>query len=138
VWDDAAVDVERLRALPLFGELDHHDLAVVAAWARELELAPGATLVEQGDLPRELIVLERGTVDVVRDGAILATLGPGDVVGEMGLLGQRRAMATVRTREAVRAIAIPPERLDELAEQMPELTERLRQTAADRARSNER
>jgi CRP-like cAMP-binding protein len=131
------VDVERLRALPLFGELDHHDLAVVATWVRELELSPGQTLVQQGDLPRDLVVLERGTVEVVRDGEMLATLGPGDVVGEMGLLGQHRAVATVRAREAVRAIAIPPERLDELADQMPELTERLRRTAAERARSNE-
>jgi CRP-like cAMP-binding protein len=137
VWDDAAVEVERLRALPLFGELDHHDLSVVAGWVRELEVAPGEILVEQGGLPRDLIVLERGTVEVVRDDETLATLGPGDVVGEMGLLGQRRAVATVRARDAVRAIAIPSERLDELAEQMPELTERLRQTAADRARANE-
>jgi CRP-like cAMP-binding protein len=137
VWDDAGVEVERLRALPLFGELDHHDLSVVAGWVRELEVEPGETLVEQGGLPRDLIVLERGTVEVVRDGETLALLGPGDVVGEMGLLGQRRAVATVRARDEVRAIAIPPERLDELAEQMPELTERLRQTAADRARANE-
>lgn len=131
------MEVERLRALPLFGELDHHDLSVVAGWVRELELAPGEALVEQGGLPRELVVIERGTVDVVRDGETLATLGPGDVVGEMGLLRQRRAVATVRAREAVRAVAIPPERLDELAEQMPELTDRLRRMAADRARANE-
>jgi CRP-like cAMP-binding protein len=138
VWDDAGVDVERLRALPLFGELDHHDLSVLASWVRELELAPGDTLVEQGGLPRELVVIERGTVEVVRDDEILATLGPGDVVGEMGLLGQQRAVATVRAREPVAAVAIPPERLDELAERMPELTDRLRRTAAERARANER
>lgn len=98
---------------------------------------PGETFVEQGGLPRDLVVIERGTVEVLRDGETLATLGPGEVVGEMGLLGQRRAVATVRAREPVQAIAIPAERLDELSDQMPELTDRLRRLAADRARSNE-
>jgi len=137
VWDDAAVEVERLRVLPLFGELDHHDLSVVASWVREIELAPGDALIRQGDLPRDLIVIERGTVEVMLDDERLATLGPGDVVGEMGLLGQRRAVAMVRAREPVRAIAIGYERLEELTAQMPELTDRLRRMAADRARANE-
>ncbi len=131
------MEVERLRALPLFGELDHHDLSVVATWVREIQLDPGEPLVEQGGLPRDLVVIERGTVEVLRDGARLATLGPGDVVGEMGLIKQRRAMATVRAIEPVRAIALAPERLEEMSQQMPELTDRLRSMAAERDRANE-
>jgi CRP-like cAMP-binding protein len=131
------VDVERLRALPLFGELDHHDLSVVASWVHEIHLDAGEPLVEQGAIPRDLVVIERGTVEVVRDGERLATLGPGDVVGEMGLLNQQRAMATVRAVEPVVAIALAPERLGEMSEQMPELTERLRAVAAERDRANE-
>jgi CRP-like cAMP-binding protein len=131
------MEVERLRALPLFGELDHHDLSVLASWVREIHLGEGESLVEQGDLPKDLVVIEEGEVEVVRDGERLATLGPGDVVGEMGLIGQRRAMATVRASVPVRALAIAPERLETMAEQMPELTERLRQVAAERERANE-
>jgi CRP-like cAMP-binding protein len=131
------MDLERLRALPLFGELDHHDLSVLATWVHEIHLGEGESLVEQGDLPSDLVVIEEGTVEVVRDGERLATLGPGDVVGEMGLIRQRRAMATVRASEPVRAIAIAPERMETMADQMPELTDRLRRVAAERERANE-
>ena len=41
------MDVERLRALPLFGELDHHDLSLLATWVHEIHLGEGESLVEQ-------------------------------------------------------------------------------------------
>jgi CRP-like cAMP-binding protein len=131
------MDVERLRRLPLFGELDHFDLSRLASWMHEVHLREGDVLVEQDDLPRSLVVVEEGSLEVLRDGDRLAVLGPGDVVGEMGLLKQRRAMATVRATEPVRGVALGPERLQTLTDEMPELAERLRATIEERDRANE-
>ena len=87
----SSVNVERLMRLPLFGELDHHDLSHIAARVNEVELAAGDVLIEQGSMPYDVFVLEEGTVEVVRDGQQVATLGAGEVVGEMGLIDLTRA-----------------------------------------------
>ena len=131
------MDVDRLRRLALFGELDHHDLSTIARWAREVHVAVGDPLMEQGELPYELFVLEEGTAEVVHDGAPVASLGAGDVVGEIGVLQLRRRWATVRATSPVCAIALDTDDLAQLTEQMPEVAARLREIMARRERENE-
>ena len=92
----------------------------------EVRAAPGELLIEQGSMPYELFVIEEGSVDVVRDGEPLATLGAGDVVGEIALLAQRRRMASVIARTNVRALALSVEALQEITAEMPELGAELR------------
>ncbi|HEY7477411.1 MAG TPA: cyclic nucleotide-binding domain-containing protein [Actinomycetota bacterium] len=130
------VDIARLRLLPLFGDLDQHDLMRLAMITREITIPSGGVLIAEGDLPYEVLVIEEGEVDVVRDGERLASLGPGDVVGEMGLLEQQRRMATVTARTDVRAVAISADDLNVLAREMPEVVGDIRTTAADRERRN--
>ena len=131
------VDVARLRALPLFGELDQHDLMRLAAITREISVTAGDVLFAQGDVPYDVLVIEEGEVQVTRDdGERLATLGPGQVVGEMGLVEQQRRMATVTARTDVRAVVISAADLNVLAQEMPEVVGDIRATAEDRERRN--
>jgi CRP-like cAMP-binding protein len=131
------VDVERLRRLPLFGELDHHDLSQMLRWVREVEFADGEGVFEQGAMPHELFVIEEGSVEVSRDGKLVATLGPGEVVGEMGVLKLERRWATVVAAGHVRAVALGVDDLASMSEQMPELADRLRETMLRREYENE-
>jgi CRP/FNR family cyclic AMP-dependent transcriptional regulator len=131
------MDVDRLRELPLFGELDHHDLSIVARWVKEVELSDGDLLFEQGSMPHELFVLERGRAEVSHDGDLVASLGPGDVVGEMALLKLQRRWATVRAIGDVRAVTLDSDALAAITEEMPELGERLREIMARRESENE-
>lgn len=131
------MDIERLRQLPLFGELDHHDLAQLMRWVREEEVADGDLLFEQGSMPHDIFVLEEGTVEVVRDGRSVATLGPGEIVGERALLKLERRWASVVAVGRVHAVALSAEDLAEMSEQMPELADRLHETMARRERENE-
>ena len=131
------MDVERLRRLPLFEELDHHDLSQLLRWVSEVEVADGTLLFEQGSIPHELFVIEEGAVAVIHDGDVIATLGPGDVVGEMALLKLVRRWASVVARGPVRAVALDADDLGAMSEQMPELADRLRQTMARRDQQNE-
>jgi len=101
-----AVDVDRLRKLPLFGELDHHDLRTIARHVREARVEQGEVLFAEGTIPYELLVIEDGTAEITRDGRTLASIGPGDVVGEMGLLQQQRRTATVRATSPLLAVAV--------------------------------
>ena len=126
------VDPARLRAQPLLMDLDEHDRARVARWIEEVRAAPDELLIEQGSMPYELFLIESGTVDVVRDGAPLATLGAGDVVGEIALLAQQRRMASVRARTPVVALALPAEAFVQIATEMPEFADELRQLMISR------
>lgn len=131
------MDVERLRRLPLFEELDHHDLSQLLRWVREVEVADGTLLFEQGSMPHDLFVIEDGSVEVIHDGQVIATLGPGDVVGEMALLKLVRRWASVVATGAVRAVALDADDLAAMSEQMPELADRLREMMARRDLQNE-
>ena len=127
-----ATDVDRLARLPLFGELDAHDLGHVAGWLRDIELAPGDILIRQGAMPDDVYVLEDGTVEVTRDGERIATLGAGDVVGEIALVDPQRRTATVQAATPVRAVALNLRDLPEMASEMPEIVRHLRSIAERR------
>lgn len=131
------MDVERLRRLPLFGELDHHDLSQLLRWVREEEFADGHLLFEQGSMPYDLFVIEEGSVEVVRDGRSVATLGPGEIVGERALLKLERRWASVVAVGHVHVVTLSADDLAEMSEQMPELADRLRETMARREREND-
>ena len=131
------MDIERLRRLPLFGELDHHDLSQLMRWVREVEVADGDLLFEQGSMPHDLFVIEEGSVEVVRDGRSVATLGAGEVVGERALLKLERRWASVIAVGHVHAVALSADDLAEMSEQMPELADRLREMMARREREND-
>ena len=126
------VDVDRLSKLPLFGELDHHDLSLLAAHIREVDVIEGADLMVQDEMPRELFVIETGTVGIVHDDLLIAELGAGEVVGEIGLIDPQRRTATVRARTPVRALALGFDALAALESDMPEIVRELRAIARRR------
>jgi CRP-like cAMP-binding protein len=128
------VDVERLRRLPLFGELDHHDLSMIAHHVGETDAPEGQVLFEQGSIPYEMFVIEEGTAEVTKDGQTVGTIGPGDVVGEIGLLRFQRRMATVRVTSTIRAVTVSADDLLQIEEEMPEIAGQLRSIMAARER----
>lgn len=131
------VDVERLRRLPLFGELDHHDLSTLARHVGEVDIGAGQVLFEQGSIPYEMFVIEEGTAEVTKDGEAVKTLGPGDVVGEIALLRFQRRMATVQVTTPLRAITVSADDLQVIEEEMPEIAGQLRSIMAAREREIE-
>ena len=120
-------DVERLRRLPLFGELDHHDLGIVARHVRETRASTGEVLFEEGAIPYELLVIEEGTAEISKGGRPIGTIGPGDVVGEIGLLQLQRRTATVRATSPIRAVAVAADDLAAIEAEMPEIAAELRE-----------
>jgi CRP/FNR family cyclic AMP-dependent transcriptional regulator len=131
------IDVERLRRLPLLGELDHHDLSMLAHHVGEVQVPEGALLFEQGSIPYELFLVEEGTAEVTRDGEPLGTIGPGDVVGEIALLRFQRRMASVRVTSPMRAVTVSADGLQVIEQEMPEIASQLRSLMQARSRSEE-
>jgi CRP/FNR family cyclic AMP-dependent transcriptional regulator len=131
-----SVDVDRLRRLPLFEELDHHDLSTIAHHVGETTLEEGQILFEQGSIPYEMFVVEEGTADVTTDDEVVGRIGPGDVVGEIALLRFQRRMATVRVTSPMRAVTVSADDLQVLEEEMPEIAGQLRSIMSAREREN--
>jgi CRP-like cAMP-binding protein len=130
------MDPNRLRSIALVAELPDDDLRRLAVFAVEDSVGEGATLVREGDFSTELIGIEEGSADVVRDGEVIASLGQGDVFGEMGLLEKERRSATVVATSPMRIVKLS--RWD-LRRMPKETVERLRSVVAERrARDAER
>ncbi len=65
----------------------------------------GSTLFEEGDPADGVVAILEGSVDVVKQGRILATLGPGSVLGELSLfVPSAKRTATARANSDVRVI----------------------------------
>ena len=80
------MDSARLKRIPVFSDLDDEALEHIAALAAEVSVPAGKELVREGDYSYDVLAIEEGTASVERRGAHIADLGPGDVIGEMGVL----------------------------------------------------
>jgi CRP-like cAMP-binding protein len=100
------MDPENLRAVPVFSELNDEELRRIATFANEDSVSTGATLIREGDYSNEMIAIESGTADVMRDGNTVASVGPGDVVGELGVLEKGMRNASVVATSSMRLIRL--------------------------------
>jgi CRP/FNR family cyclic AMP-dependent transcriptional regulator len=110
----------------------------------------GEIVVREGDLSREMFVIQRGSVEVTKltdaGEVALATLGRGNFFGEMSLLDSQPRSATVRAKGDTRLLVIEPgsllikirrdptfafEMLQHLSARVRELDERLVRLMAD-------
>ena len=89
------MDPNRLKAIPIFSHLSDAEANRLSAFATEASVADGQILMKQGDYSTELIGIEEGTADVIRDGKKIASLKQGDLIGEMGLLTREPRNADV-------------------------------------------
>jgi cAMP-dependent protein kinase regulator len=100
------MDTNRLIAIPLFSSLSPEEAKRLAAFATETSAAEGQILMKQGDYSTELIAIEEGTADVIKDGQKVASLKEGDVIGEMGLLEREPRNADVIATSPMRLLKL--------------------------------
>ncbi len=100
------MDPARLTAIPIFSHLSPDEAKRLAAFATETSVADGQILMKQGDYSTELIAIEEGSADVLRDGQKIASLGAGDLIGEMGLLSREPRNADVIATSPMRVLKL--------------------------------
>ncbi len=123
---------KRLTELPLFEGLDEESVRTIARVAHELSVQEGAELVREGDYSYDLTIIDEGQAEVVHEGSVVATLGPGDVFGEAGVLRKDLRNASVRATTPMRLITLTGWDLRRLRGRMPELESRLKTLAQER------
>jgi CRP-like cAMP-binding protein len=100
------MDPNRLTAIPIFSHLSDEEAKRLAAFATETSIAEGQILMKQGDYSTELIAIEEGSADVLRDGEKIASLKQGALIGEMGLLERRPRNADVIATSPMRVLKL--------------------------------
>jgi len=75
-----------LSAARLFDGVDAEGMDRIAEVAVEVEFPAEHVIARQGDIGTGFFVVVSGAVRVVRDGEIIARLGPGDFFGELSVL----------------------------------------------------
>ena len=84
--------VPALEKLPLFAGFDRKSLTKLAERFDEQTFLPEHGVLTEGMAGMEFFIILDGTAEVIHDGAVIATLQPGDFFGEEGQ-GFRIAMA---------------------------------------------
>ena len=119
----------QLAGVPLFAELTPEEISRIAAAATRAREPAGMLFSKEGERGDELVIVLDGEVEVRHDGRVLATLGPGEFVGEIALLddGARRT-ATVVARTPVVVAYLGRYEFDRLTATNPALLEAIEET----------
>lgn len=105
-------EVAELRGLPAFAALEASDLAEVLARGAWVNVAPGETVIEQGEEGDAFYAIGSGQMEVSIDGRPAGTLGPGTHFGEIALLMDVPRTATVIARTPARLFRLDREGFD--------------------------
>jgi CRP/FNR family cyclic AMP-dependent transcriptional regulator len=125
--DQRASAAGALRRCPLFSRVDDETLLRCTASLRVRRYRRNETIFHQGDPGDSLYVIESGAVKIVlpdpegEEGAIIATLGPGDFFGELALLDGEEHSATAVALEATEAQVLRRDAFDRLVDEDPNL-----------------
>jgi CRP-like cAMP-binding protein len=111
--------VDSLARIPFFAGLDAPALERVAAGTRMRRFRRGEIIFHAGDPGDALFIIVSGEVKIALpsaegDEAILATLRPGDVFGELALLDGAPRSATASALVATEVVLLPRDRFREL------------------------
>jgi len=125
--DRRVIAGEALRRCPLFSRVDDATLARCTDSLRSRRYRRSETIFHQGDPGDSLYIIESGAVKIVlpdpegEEGAIIATLGPGDFFGELALLDGEEHSATAMALEPTDALVLRRDAFDRLVDEEPNL-----------------
>jgi CRP/FNR family cyclic AMP-dependent transcriptional regulator len=129
--------IDLLRTVPALSTLSDRALAHVVPFVDETEAAAGHVITREGVVSREAFIVLAGQGTVFVDGEVVATIGPGEFVGEMGMFDRKPRSATVRADTPMRLLVVGPKAFGSLVDQpgiakamATQLSQRLRQAEA--------
>lgn len=114
----------------MFSGCSKKELAAIAKASEQITVGDGHTLMKQDEPSREAFVILSGRAVVKRNGRKVAELGPGDAVGELGLLDHGVRTATVVTDGPTDVLVIGPREFSGILDEVPSLARRLTRTLA--------
>ena len=122
--------LELLRHVPLFSELSAEELRGVADVAIPRSYPKGVRVFHEGDLSDACYIVRSGDLRVTREhpdgrAIALATLGPGDIFGELAMLDGEARSASVEALSECDLLALPAADMRRLLVAAPDITVKL-------------
>jgi len=108
--------LDRLAQVDLFKRCTNKDLEALADIVEDESVDAGTLICEQGRVAEASFVVVEGEASVMVGDEIVGIVGPGESVGEMGLLDHLPRSATVTARTAMRLYRIDADRFAKLLE----------------------
>jgi CRP-like cAMP-binding protein len=126
------MDKQRFTRFDLFAELPDEQLEKLAATVKEWSSDKGETLIKSGGSSHQLFAIESGKVDVCDHGEPVASVGPGEVVGEIGVLKRGLRKATVEVAEDAKGFFLTNSQVEMLRRESPDFEDRLERLTEER------
>ena len=130
----------RLRDVPFLRGLPAAPLRTIAGRLRRLSYAPGDIVFREGDRADTLFLVESGRVHVWTsdERQLLASLGPGSILGEIAILLDAPRTATVRAVTACSMLTLTRRSVNELVRKYPSISAEMTRELGRRLRSTSR
>jgi CRP/FNR family cyclic AMP-dependent transcriptional regulator len=113
--------VSKLAAYPTFADCSKGDVEALVEAGATFALPAGWPLVQEGIPADSCYVLVEGSALVFHQREQIAELGPGDLVGEMALLGGGQRRATVTSSSRVTGLRVDNTALEPVLAKHPAL-----------------
>jgi CRP/FNR family transcriptional regulator, cyclic AMP receptor protein len=126
--------IRRLAEVELFRHCTPKELSRLAAITDEAVLETGQVLCRQGEVATAAYVINDGEASVKIGTQVIGTVGPGESVGEMGLLDYRPRSASVVARSPMKVYVIDARRFENVLEDAPALARSLLRVLTGRIR----
>lgn len=96
---------------------------------------PGDVIFKEGDDGDIMYGIQDGEIDILCDDKVLETVGPGSVIGEMALVGDRTRSATAIAKTSCRLVEVDERRFKFLVHETPTFALNVMGIMADRLRN---
>lgn len=111
--------LERIRSFPLIQLIPDEELKRVVGRCQQEVIREGKVLIHQGESNHSLYMILSGQVLVMDEAVVIASLGPGEICGEMSYLGDEVATATVRALAETEVLAVSSQDFNGLLDRLP-------------------
>ena len=111
-----------------------HDIQLFHSDPRAVTIPAGSLLYRAGDAGDSMVGVIDGEVDIVADGEVIETIGPGGIVGEMALIDGSVRSANAVARTEVRVSLIDRAHFERLVSTHPTFALQVMRIMADRLR----
>lgn len=115
-----------------FDSFTPQEVAQISAHGRRVNLPSGWSPISEDTPADKAYIILDGSVSVRRDGAEIAQLGPGDIVGEQAIIGHSLRSASIVSLTALKTIHFTSDDIRELISEMPTFAAKIAAVAQSR------
>ena len=130
--------LEILRGIPMLAHLPKSELKEVAKLCFEEVYEVDQVILKQLEHAQHMVAIVTGRARVTRDGNVVATVGAGDVIGEMALIDGLRRSAAVVAETRVEGIVLHRTAFMKLLDSNPSMARSLLMAQTARLREADR